>query len=123
AVLPVMSFDAPYLWGGVLQLPSVIFLAIAALALVASMVLLYVRRYWWARTAAIAQVVAVFSAWATAQYPYLLVPDITISDAAAPGSVLVALLVLSFVYAAVLGPSLALLLYIFKRRPANVGGE
>lgn len=123
AVLPVMSFDAPYLWGEILSFPAVVFMAVAALALVASMVLLRAERYWWARNAAIAQVTAVFCAWASAQYPYLLVPDVTISEAAAPASVLVALLVLSFFYAVILGPSLALLLYIFKRRPAQIGGE
>ncbi len=120
AVLPVMSFDAPYLWRGVLQFPAIAVLIVAALALLASLVLLYVRSYWWARTAAITHVVGVFLVWAAAQYPYLLVPDITISSAAAPSSVLVALLVLSFLYAVVLGPSLALLLYIFKRHPSQV---
>ncbi|MGB3681277.1 MAG: cytochrome d ubiquinol oxidase subunit II [Rubrobacteraceae bacterium] len=120
AALPVMSFDAPYLWRGVLQFPAIAVLIAAALALISSLALLYTRRYWWARTAAITHVVGVFLVWAAAQYPYLLVPDITISSAAAPSSVLVALLVLSFFYAAVLGPSLALLLYIFKRHPSRV---
>lgn len=115
--LPVASFDATYLWRGILQLPALLFMAATALALVTSLVLLYLRRFWWARTAAIAQVVGVFCAWASAQYPYLLAPDITIFSAAAPRSVLVALLILSFFYAVVLGPSLALLFYIFKRRP------
>lgn len=123
AVLPVMSFDAAYLWGEVLRFPSIAFMAVAVLALVLSMVLLYAERYWWARNAAIAQVTAVFCAWASAQYPYLLVPDVTVSEAASPASVLVALLVLSFFYAVVLGPSLALLLYIFKRSPARIEAE
>ena len=120
AVLPIMGFDASYLWGSLLQLPAIIFMVAAALALTLSLVLLYAERYWWARTAAILHVVSIFAAWASAQYPYLLVPDITISAAASPEPVLVALLVLSFFYAAVLGPSLALLLYIFKRRPSQV---
>ena len=120
AVLPIMGFDASYLWGSLRQFPAIIFMVAAALTLTLSLVLLYAERYWWARTAAILHVVSIFAAWASAQYPYLLVPDITISAAASPEPVLVALLVLSFFYAAVLGPSLALLLYIFKRRPSQV---
>lgn len=120
AVLPIMALDAGYLWRNILQIPAIAFMVVAVLALVSSLALLYTRRYWWARTAAITHVTTIFVAWASAQYPYLLVPDITISAAAAPDSVLVALLVLSFFYAAVLGPSLALLLYIFKRHPSQV---
>lgn len=119
AVLPVMAFDASYLWGGLLKFPAIIFMVAAVLALVSSLVLLYLERYRGARAFAITHVVAIFAAWASAQYPYLLVPDITISAAASPKPVLVALLVLSFFYAAVLGPSLALLLYIFKRHTAE----
>lgn len=119
-VLPVMSFDAAYLWRGILQFPSIVLMIAAALALGFSLFLLYSRSYWWARAAAIAHVVGIFAAWASAQYPYLLVPDITLSSAASPEPVLVALLVLSFFYAAVLGPSLALLLYIFKRNHPKV---
>ena len=120
AVLPIMSFDAPYMWRRIFEFPSIIFMALAAVALVSSLVLLYTGGYRWARTAAITHVTMIFAAWASAQYPYLLVPDITISSAASPRPVLVALLVLSFFYAAVLGPSLALLLYIFKRRPSRI---
>lgn len=119
AVLPVMSFDAPYMWNGVLQFPSIVFMALAAVALISSLTLLLVERYRWARTAAIAHITAIFLAWVSAQYPYLLVPDISIKSAASPAPVLVALLILSFFYAAVLGPSLAVMFYLFKRRPSR----
>lgn len=121
-VLPITYSYAPYMWRGIVQLPGLAFMAIAAFALVASVVLLYWRRFWWARTAAIAQVVAVFGAWASAQYPYLIVPDVTIFSAASPRSVLVAMLILSVFYVIVLGPALALLFSLFKRHPAS-GGE
>ncbi len=117
-VLPVMSFDASYLWSEIWRFPSVLFMGAAVATLAATLALLFVERFWWARTAAIAHVTAIFCAWASAQFPYLLVPDISIYEASSPRPVLVALLVLSFVYAAVLGPSLALLLYLFKRRSA-----
>ena len=38
---------------------------------------MYTRRYWLARAAAILEVVMIFGAWASAQFPYLLVSDIT----------------------------------------------
>lgn len=119
AVLPVMVIDAPYLWREIWRLPSVALMGLAILTLAASLALLYVKRYWWARTFAIAHVVAIFCAWVSAQYPYLLVTDISIYEASSPRPVLVALLVLSFFYAAVLGPSLVLLFYIFKRHPSQ----
>ena len=118
-VLPIMSFDAPYMWREIFRFPSIVFMALAALALISSLILLYAGRFRWARSAAIAHVTAIFTAWVSAQYPYLIVPDVTVSSAASPSSVLVALLVLSFFYAAVLGPSLALLFYIFKRYPSR----
>jgi len=119
AVLPIMSFDAEYMWREIWRFPSIVFMGAAVLALVCSLVLLYLKRYWWARTAAIAHVASIFLAWVSAQYPYLIVPDVTIRSAAAPGSVLITLLILSFFYAVVLGPSLALMLYLFKRRPSQ----
>jgi cytochrome d ubiquinol oxidase subunit II len=119
AVLPVMAFDAEYMWREIWGLPAILFMGVAALALVASLVLLYLKRYWWARSTAIAHVASIFCAWASAQYPYLIVPDVTIRSASAPTSVLVALLILSFFYAVVLGPSLALMFYLFKRQPSE----
>ena len=118
-VLPVMALDAPYLWREIWRPPSVLFMGAAVVALAACLALLFARRYRWARTAAVAHVTAIFGAWASAQFPYLLVPDVSIYEASAPRPVLVALLVLSFFYAAVLGPSLALLFYLFKRDPSR----
>lgn len=118
---PIAALEAPYLWRGVTQLPGLALMLAAAAFLLLSIILLYRRSFWWARTTAILEVVAVFGAWAASQYPYLLVDDITIFSAASPRSSLVALLILSFFYAAVLGPSLALLLALFKRSPAGGG--
>jgi cytochrome bd ubiquinol oxidase subunit II len=92
---------------------------VAAAFLIASLILLFLRRYWFARAAAIVQVVAVFCAWAVAQYPYLLVPDITIQDAASPRSVLVAMSILIVAYVVVLGPSLWFLFRLFKTHPSG----
>jgi cytochrome d ubiquinol oxidase subunit II len=115
AAIPITRLDAPHMWEGLApgKLASVLMI-VAAAFLVASVVLLFLRRYWFARTAAILQVVSVFCAWAVAQYPYLLVPDITIQDAASPRSVLVAMSILIIAYVVVLGPALYLLFRLFK---------
>jgi cytochrome d ubiquinol oxidase subunit II len=108
------------MWEGLApgKLASVLMI-VAAAFLVASVVLLFLRRYWFARAAAILQVVSVFCAWAVAQYPYLLVPDITIQDAASPRSVLVAMSILIIAYVVVLGPALYLLFRLFKSSPSG----
>jgi cytochrome d ubiquinol oxidase subunit II len=115
AAIPITRLDAPHMWEGLApgKLASVLMI-VAAAFLVASVVLLFLRRYWFARAAAILQVVSVFCAWAMAQYPYLLVPDITIQDAASPRSVLVAMSILIIAYVVVLGPALYLLFRLFK---------
>ena len=118
--IPITRLDAPHMWEGLApgKLASVLMI-VAAAFLVASVVLLFLRRYWFARAAAILQVVSVFCAWAVAQYPYLLVPDITIQDAASPRSVLVAMSILIIAYVVVLGPALYLLFRLFKSSPSG----
>ena len=118
--IPITRAGAPHMWEGLApgKLASIL-MVVAALSLAASLTLLFVRRYWLARAAAIAQVIFTFAAWSAAQYPYLLVPDITISDAASPRSVLVAMTVLVFFYIIVLGPSLYLLFRLFKSSPSG----
>lgn len=120
---PAAAVDAEYMWRGLTSFPALGFMFAAAAALAASVALLVTRRFWWARTAAILEVVAVFGAWASAQYPYLLVPDITVQSAASPRPALVALLILSFFYATILGPSLALMLKIFKSSSSGARGH
>jgi cytochrome bd ubiquinol oxidase subunit II len=113
--IPITRAGAPYMWEGLAPgLPASILMIVAAVFLATSLVLLFIRRYWFARAAAIVQVVAVFCAWALAQYPYLLVPDITIQDAASPRPVLVAMSILIIAYVVVLGPALWLLFRLFK---------
>ena len=115
AAIPITRLNAPHMWEGLAPgKPASVLMIVAAAFLVASVVLLFLRRYWFARAAAILQVVSVFCAWAMAQYPYLLVPDITIQDAASPRSVLVAMSILIIAYVVVLGPALYLLFRLFK---------
>ena len=86
------------------------------LAAVLAIVLLWQRRLQLARLAAMTQAALIVGGWALAQYPYLVFPDLTIADAAAPRSVLVPVLIALGIGALVLVPSLAYLYFIFKSR-------
>lgn len=79
--------------------------------------LLALWRGWFrtARVAAVAQVSLILSGWALAQYPALVVPDITLADAAAPAVTLRFVAVGLAVGTLVLLPSLWYLFAIFKK--------
>jgi cytochrome d ubiquinol oxidase subunit II len=92
---------------------------VGALALI-TFVALWQRRYRIARMAAPVQAVLILGGWALCQYPFILPPDLTITDAAAPDVTLqlvLAALALGFV---VLVPSLVYLFRVFKSRPQKV---
>ncbi|HEY2443299.1 MAG TPA: cytochrome d ubiquinol oxidase subunit II [Streptosporangiaceae bacterium] len=114
AGLLFLHADAAVLYHGLLHrgLPLVI---ISAAAGVVSLGLLYRRHFRTARLTAALAVTAVLWAWATAQYPDLLGPGLTIGRAAANRSVLVATLVSLAVGAVLLIPSLAWLYILFQR--------
>jgi cytochrome d ubiquinol oxidase subunit II len=68
------------------------------------------------RIAVAAQVTFVLWAWAVGQWPYLVPPDLTIADAAAPAAVLSAWLVVIAVGMVLVIPSLGVLFGVFKAR-------
>ncbi len=72
-------------------------------------------RYGLARLSAAASVAAILVGWALAQDPYLLPPDLTLEEAAAPDTTLTALLVGVGIGMVVLIPSLALLYRLVLR--------
>ena len=73
-----------------------------------------------ARVAVIAQVVLVLWAWVVGQWPYLIPPDLSIADGAAPEQTLSAMLGVIAVGMAILVPSLWLLFRVFKvKKPAT----
>jgi cytochrome bd ubiquinol oxidase subunit II len=106
--------DATVLYHGLVHrgLPLVV---ISALAGVLSLGLLYRRNFLTARLTAALAVTAVLWAWAVAQYPNLLNPGLTISQAAADRSVLIATLVSLAAGAVLFVPSLAWLYILFQR--------
>ena len=110
----VLRLDAPQLFDGLTHrgLPLMI---VSGLAGLTSIGLLAARRYGWARIAGALAVVAVLWGWAAAQYPYLLPPDVTITDAAAGRATLVTLLISVLLGSLLLAPSLGYLYLLFQR--------
>jgi len=88
-------------------------------AAIATLALLWTRRFLWARATAAIQVSAILWGWALAQYPYLIRPDLRLDAAAAPRPVLVALLWILLAGAIVLLPSLVYLYRLFTPHRAT----
>jgi cytochrome bd ubiquinol oxidase subunit II len=78
--------------------------------------MLHRRRFGVARVLVVAQVVGVLAGWAGSQYPYLVVPDLTVWSAAARPATLKVLAVAVAIGAPILAPSLYLLFWLFKSR-------
>jgi cytochrome d ubiquinol oxidase subunit II len=115
------SVEAPLVFSGLTRrwfsLPLQGATAVAALGAFAA---LWTRRFGLARLAAAAQVSLIVIGWAASQYPWLLVPEITVHSAAAPRRTLVLLLWALAAGAVLLVPALWLLFRVFKGRgPAS----
>jgi cytochrome bd ubiquinol oxidase subunit II len=103
--------DAPTLWDGLTgrALPLVVVSAAAGLA---TLVLLGTRRYSTARLTAVVAVATVISGWGVAQYPWLLVDQVTIQDAAGADATLVGLLIVVVLAGVLVLPALAYLFWL-----------
>lgn len=109
AALVPITRDAPTLSAGLTGRAAPLVIA-SAVGGVATLVLLLRRRYGVARFTAVAAVGAVVSGWGVGQYPWLLVDEVTISEAAGAPATLRALLVAVVLAAVVVLPALAYLL-------------
>ncbi|WP_447980032.1 cytochrome d ubiquinol oxidase subunit II [Candidatus Nitrospira bockiana] len=89
-------------------------LGLAVVSALAAVGLLGMRRYRAAAVSAAAEVALIIWGWALAQYPYLVEPDLTIMNAAAPPSTQRLLLAALIAGAVLLFPSLYYLYRIFK---------
>ncbi|HET7109735.1 MAG TPA: cytochrome d ubiquinol oxidase subunit II [Gemmatimonadales bacterium] len=106
---------APIIWEHLLRGRWAAPLQIAtALAAIGAFAALWTRRFRLSRLLAAAQVSLILAGWATAQFPWLVVPEHTIQSAAAPDSVLRPLLVALLIGALVLAPSVYTLMRVFK---------
>src|SRR5436309_4275819 len=94
---------------------------VTAAAAITALVTLWARRWRVARVAAAAQVSLILWGWALSQYPYILPPDLSIANAAAPAATLRLLLAALVAGAVLLLPSLYYLFRIFKMgNPSSV---
>lgn len=110
----ILATDAPRLFQGLVGRAAPLLVLSAAGAL-ASFVLLVRRRYRPARYTAALAVGAVLWGWAAAQYPDMLVGELTIAEAAGASATLVAMLVTLGIGAAVFVPALVALLVLAQR--------
>lgn len=110
AALVPISRDAPTLAAGLAGRAAPL-VVLAALAGGATLVLLWRRRPGLARLTAVVAVASVVSGWGVGQFPWLLVDEVTIVDAAGAPATLRALLVAVGVAVVVVVPPLA---YLFR---------
>ena len=101
--------DAPTLSYGLAGVASPL-VAVAALAGSGTVVLLSRRRYLLARLCAVVAVVAVIAGWGVAQYPWLLVDQVTLTRAVGAEPTLAGLVVVIFIAGATVLPALVYLL-------------
>ncbi len=94
---------------------------VTAAAAVTAFGALYARRFRLARLAAAAQVALVVVGWGASQYPYLVVPDLTLDSASSPQRTQVLIAWALGAGSLVLFPCLYLLFRIFKgERPLSI---
>ncbi len=111
-----LAQDASVLWDGLTgrALPLV---AASAGAGAATVALVWTRRYRVARVTAVIAVAAVVSGWGVAQYPWMLVGQVTIEDAAGADATLWGLLVVVVLAGIVVLPALAYLFSLTQSQP------
>lgn len=106
---------APLMWQGLIHSRWAITLhGATGVSAVTALLALWKRRFGLARVAAAAQVSLILWGWAVSQYPYILPPDLTIAESAAPGVTLRLVLGALMVGGALLIPSLYYLFRVFK---------
>ena len=111
AALVPLEHDAPTLSAGLTGKAAPL-IVLSGLAGAATLWLLVVRRFSAARLTALVAVASVVCGWGVGQYPWLLVDQVTIVDAAGATSTLVALLVAVGLAAVVVLPALAYLYWL-----------
>jgi cytochrome d ubiquinol oxidase subunit II len=116
ALCGALSFrEAPLVFEGLTRRPWSLALHVAtAAAALSAFAFLFTGRVRAGRAAAAAQVALIVVGWGASQYPYVVVPDVTLASASAPRSVQVALLGALAAGGAVLFPMLWVLFRVFK---------
>jgi cytochrome bd ubiquinol oxidase subunit II len=106
AGLAVVNSEAPRLYDGLTSGMGLACVIASALAGVATLALEWRERFEPARYTAAAAVGAIVAGWGFAQEPYLLPPQLTLEEAAAPDATLTALVIAAIAGMALLVPAL-----------------
>jgi cytochrome bd ubiquinol oxidase subunit II len=112
--IPLLRLEAPHLWEGLFSARALPVLVTGIVAALAAGWFLQTRKYKQARVAAVAQIAALLAGWMLAQYPFIVYPDVTLENAAAPPATLQFFLTAIPFGFAMLLPSLWLLFRVFK---------
>ena len=113
-LLILTAIDAPHLWNGLTGGPAAAFVAAGSILAPASAAALWKRRFTLARALAGGQVALLLIGWGAAQFPYLIAPDVTIANTAAPRATLALTAMTLPAGVALLAPSLWYLFAVFK---------
>jgi cytochrome bd ubiquinol oxidase subunit II len=107
---------APVLFSATTRPWAPILLGATSICAVGALVALWKRRPGVARLAAAGQVALILTGWGLAQYPYLVVPDMTFSNSASPAQTLRLLTIALAAGVVILVPSFLWLFRVFKGR-------
>jgi cytochrome d ubiquinol oxidase subunit II len=113
--------DAPRLWLALISLRAGPVLLAGVLLAPASAGALWRRRYHLARALGVGEVVFLLFAWALAQWPYIIYPDVSLHAPAAPPPTLTFLVATLPLGMGLVLPSLWLLFRVFRRHPPHAG--
>lgn len=116
AALVPLQRDAPTLADG-LSGRAAPLLALSGLTGTATLILLHRRHFGWARLTAVGAVGTVLLGWGVGQYPWLLVDEVTIEQAAGAESTLGGLLVAVALAGVIVLPALAYLFWFTQTEP------
>jgi cytochrome d ubiquinol oxidase subunit II len=116
AVFTLARGGAPRIFAGLTGWWAPPLLLATSVCAVAGLLALWARRFRTARLAAAGQVSLILAGWGIAQYPYLIVPDVTIAGAATEAATLRLLVASLGLGALLLFPSFGYLFYVFRRQ-------
>jgi cytochrome bd ubiquinol oxidase subunit II len=123
AALPVAWQDAPAFWNELVKPDAVAAISSASIMGIATLAVLWRRWYALAPPAAAVTAAMIILGWGLAQYPYFLLPVLTVNEASAPEGVLGIFLISLAVGSLILVPSLWLLYRTFTTSEVGKEGD